>query len=385
MAVALRPVLDTRIAISSPVDLSTSPPAEADWAASGGRALTGFQDGPPLEVRGHPAAAARAGLAWLSSFGPGATVPGVELLGERASVIHLTRNAPFSCGGAMQILPCTDGHIAVSLARPSDHDVVPAIVQSQTTTDSWTSLRRWAAALSANDAADRCQLLGVPASPVGAPAAGPSRPWLVATRGGARRARGGPLVVVDLTSLWAGPLCARLLRGLGAQVTKVESASRPDGSRSGHPEFFERMNSGSTQIALDFDSRAGRVRLLELLRDADVVLEGSRPRALRQLGVRAEEMVSSGTIWLSITARGRDSDWVGFGDDVAAGAGLLAEASDPLPAGDALADPLAGIHAAVAVAAAWGTPHGWLLDLSMHDTARLCVEPPRIYELSGDR
>src|SRR5699024_4542758 len=127
-----------------------------------------------------------------------------------------------------------------------------------TTADPWTSLRRWAAAQLANDAAERCQLLGVPASPIGAPATGSPRPWLVATRGGTRRGHGRSPIVVDLTSLWAGPLCARLLRGLGAHVTKVESTGRPDGSRYAHPRFFERMNSGSTQVALDFDTPAGR-------------------------------------------------------------------------------------------------------------------------------
>jgi crotonobetainyl-CoA:carnitine CoA-transferase CaiB-like acyl-CoA transferase len=181
--------------------------------------------------------------------------------------------------------------------------------------------------------------------------------------------------VVDLTSLWAGPLCARLLRHTGAHVIKVESTGRPDGSRAGQPAFFERMNAGSEHVALDFASDDGRRQLRGLLTAADVVLEASRPRALRQLGIDASEAVRAGTVWLSITARGRDSDWVGFGDDVAAGAGLLAQADEPLPAGDALADPLAGLHAAAAVSAALTTGQGWLLDLSMHDTARLCVTP----------
>jgi crotonobetainyl-CoA:carnitine CoA-transferase CaiB-like acyl-CoA transferase len=183
-------------------------------------------------------------------------------------------------------------------------------------------------------------------------------------------------VVVDLTSLWAGPLCARLLRQAGAQVIKVESVGRPDGARAGHPDFFERMNAGSEQVSLDFSSATGRARLHELVTSADVVLEASRPRALKHLGLEAAEVIEGGTTWLSITARGRDSNWVGFGDDVAAGAGLLAATEEPLPAGDALADPLAGVHAAVAVAAALRSDHAWLLDLSMHDTAALCATAP---------
>ena len=51
---------------------------------------------------------------------------------------------------------------------------------------------------------------------------------------------------------------------------------------------------------------------------------------------------------MSITASGRDSPRVGFGDDVAAGAGLVAcdQAGQPVFCGDALADPLTGLAAA---------------------------------------
>lgn len=365
------------------VDLNSVPTPAADWAESGAKELTGYAGGPALEARGHPAAAARAALVVLSALSEVSDLPGVELLGERAALAGLTRNAPRSCGGAMGFLRTTDGHLALSLARPSDVELVPAITQATVTADPWTTMTHWARSQSATVAAARCQRLGVPASPV-LPAGHPShaiptpRPWLLAHRGGPRPAgprRHKPPVVVDLTSLWAGPLCARLLRHTGAHVIKVESTGRPDGSRAGQPAFFERMNAGSEHVALDFASDDGRRQLRGLLKAADVVLEASRPRALRQLGIDASEAVRAGTVWLSITARGRDSDWVGFGDDVAAGAGLLAQADEPLPAGDALADPLAGLHAAVAVSAALTTGQGWLLDLSMHDTARLCVTP----------
>jgi crotonobetainyl-CoA:carnitine CoA-transferase CaiB-like acyl-CoA transferase len=179
---------------------------------------------------------------------------------------------------------------------------------------------------------------------------------------------------VDLTSLWAGPLCARLLRCAGADVVKVESVHRPDGARSGSPSFFDLLNGGSEQVSLDFHAPAGVAHLRALINDADVVLEASRPRALAHLGIEAGDVVRAGTTWLSITARGRESHWVGFGDDIAAGAGLLAQSGAPLPAGDALADPLAGVHAAVAVAAALTSDRAWLLDLSMHDVARMCAD-----------
>src|SRR5581483_6493598 len=100
----------------------------------------------------------------------------------------------------------------------------------------------------------------------------------------------------------------------------------------------------------------GREQLRRLIAQADVVIEASRPRALRQLGIDAEEAVASGTVWVSITAYGRapgDDLLIGFGDDVAAGAGLVArDDRGPLFAGDALADPLTGVQAASAAVTA---------------------------------
>jgi hypothetical protein len=78
---------------------------------------------------------------------------------------------------------------------------------------------------------------------------------------------------------------------------------------------------------------------------------------------------------------------VGFGDDVAAGAGLVAwEPDGPIPAGDALADPLAG--AVAATVAALRDDRGALLDVSMHDVAAWAAsqstEPAHVLR-AGDR
>ncbi|WP_231122266.1 CoA transferase, partial [Mycobacterium intracellulare] len=58
--------------------------------------------------------------------------------------------------------------------------------------------------------------------------------------GAVRAARG--LLVADLSSMWAGPLCGRLLAHAGATVVKVESPRRPDGTRAGDRSFFDWMN-----------------------------------------------------------------------------------------------------------------------------------------------
>ena len=80
-------------------------------------------------------------------------------------------------------------------------------------------------------------------------------------------------LVVDLSALWAGPLCGRLLAEAGYRVVKVETPDRPDGARAGVPKFFESMNSNKEQLTMRLDSP----ELRELLDRAEIVIEASRP------------------------------------------------------------------------------------------------------------
>ncbi|MFF7477060.1 CoA transferase [Streptomyces sp. NPDC008092] len=362
-----------------------------DWADSGAMSLTGAPEGPPLAAPGAPAGVLRHGLEALAALGRMRTgkpirLPGVELLGERAAIAGLSRRGPWSAGGAFRILPAVDGWVGVSLARQDDLELVPALIENSVATDVWAALRHWAAQRRARDVAGRAQLLGIPAAavasaPLGvqdeqsahrsASAAGPS-PVLI-NEGGPRRHRRRHPLVVDLTSLWAGPLCARLLGLSGAHVVKVESPHRLDGARFGPPSFYDLLHAGHASVSLDLTSPTGVATLRRLVESADAVLEASRPRALRHLGIDAEEAVAAGTVWTSITAYGRTGPWanrVGFGDDVAAGAGLVVRTEHgPLPCGDALADPLTGVHAAVATAAALAGDRACLIDVSMRDVA----------------
>jgi crotonobetainyl-CoA:carnitine CoA-transferase CaiB-like acyl-CoA transferase len=153
-------------------------------------------------------------------------------------------------------------------------------------------------------------------------------------------------------------------------VIKVESLGRPDGARRGPTGFFDLLNSGKEGVALDFTSLHDRARLTQLLERADIVIEGSRPRALEQLGiVPAEVLARAAGVWVSITGYGRRApgrDWVAFGDDAAAAGGLVAWAGGrPYFCADAVADPLTGLTAAVAVLEAFQRREPVVLDLAM--------------------
>jgi hypothetical protein len=347
--------------------------AEADWAASGAMALTGFRDGPPLVAPGSPATAARAAVLSLEALAGPLGLAGHRLLGERAALHGFVRNAPWSAGGSCRALATRDGWVAVSLARPEDVEAVAAVVSSDAPEQPWSALEAWAAERTALAVADRAQLLGIPVAPIPEQPTRTWPPWQITSTPGDL----GPKrpLVVDLSTLWAGPLCGHLLGLAGAEVVRVESTHRLDGSRL-VPAFDDLLHAGQSSVALPFHTSSGQEQLRELVARADVVITSARPRALQQLGLDPEEHLAGrrSGVWLAITAhpvRPDGSVWVGFGDDAAMAAGVVCRDAGgrPLPCGDALADPLTGLHAALA---AWAGVRGGgrhVVRLNLRDVA----------------
>jgi hypothetical protein len=338
-------------------------------------ALTGRPDGPPLVVTG-PAIALRGALLALAALAPEAALPGIGLLGERAAYAGHRRRGSVSCGEASRLLSTADGTVALTLAREADLDLVPALVQAEVT-DQWEAVTRWLASTTSAAAAERLALLGLPYGIPGETTA--ELPWLVTEHAAGHPAGEQPLVV-NLGALWAGPLAASLLRSLGCRVLKIEDVHRPDGARRGPAGFYELLNDGVEVVSLDLSTPSGRTGLGELLRSADVVVEASRPRALAQLGFAAEDVVAAAgrLTWVSITGHGRAHNRVGFGDDAAVAGGLVRAGCF---VGDAIADPLTGVHAALAAWAGLLRGGSRLVDLALSRVAasaqRLDTADPR--------
>lgn len=334
-----------------------------DWARSGIVALTGHADGPGLVPPGRAATiAARLGDRIAEATGGRVRIDGARLLGERAALVGLTRRGRVSAGGAGRLLPTADGWAAVSCARPDDPLLLGALIGadlSDLDADPWPAIAAWLREHPGAELASRAELIGVAAAPIRAT---PGSPLPVVPSGSARPVDG--LLVVDFSALWAGPLCAQLLGMAGARVVKVETPQRPDGSRRGNPDFYRLLHAGHRSVVLDPTDPAGRRALAALAAAADIVIEASRPRALAGFGLDAHAAVAAGAIWVSITAGGRASGRIGFGDDIAASAGLVAydDHGAPVFCGDAIADPLAGLTAA---ALALTAPAGTLLDIGM--------------------
>ena len=326
--------------------------AAADWAGSGIVALTGHPTGPPLVPPGR--AATRA-----NELGALFGVDGAALLGERAALTGHRRAGTTSAGGSCRLLPLTTGWAAVSCARPDDPALLGALVgRPLDDDDPWPALAEALRTLSPAEVDERAALLGVAAGAVADPPAAAAPAERPRTAGSVQDA-----LVVSFGALWAAPLCAHLLATRGARVITVETPHRPDPSRWSQPAFHNLLHEHDRSVVLDPDVPDDRAALQALVRAADIVIEASRPRALRGFGLDLEAELARGATWVSITAAGRESPRIGFGDDVAATAGLVArdDTGRPVFVGDAIADPLTGLTAAALAL----TRPGRLHDVSM--------------------
>ena len=241
----------------------------ARWAASGCMFLTGPPDSPGL---GPPAPLVPELAALAEHVERGAVAVGgvlrldpLERLTERAGALGLIRRGRTSCGGATRLLRTADGWIALSLARPDDVDLVPAWLESEVDDAAWDAIARSVASKRAGRARPAAVSWSACRSRCSPAARERERPpvtsrhrlrrFVVPSHAGRRPSPSAcavdDTVVVDLSSLWAGPLCGALLAECGCRVVKVESTRRPDGARGGSPAFFDRMNARKRSVALD--------------------------------------------------------------------------------------------------------------------------------------
>jgi crotonobetainyl-CoA:carnitine CoA-transferase CaiB-like acyl-CoA transferase len=198
--------------------------------------------------------------------------------------------------------------------------------------------------------------------------------------------------VLDLSRVLAGPLCTMILGDLGADVLKVERPVSGDDTRGWGPPFdaggesayFLSTNRNKTSIAADLGAAGDCQLIVDLIRDAHVVVENFRPGVLERLGVRRTTLLSSNPalIWCTISGFGDMSDRPGYDFVVQAEAGWMAITGDPsgppMKSGVALADIVAGKDAAIAILAsllanrsgAASTRH---ISISLLDSARAAL------------
>ncbi|MCW3067022.1 MAG: CoA transferase [Solirubrobacterales bacterium] len=182
----------------------------------------------------------------------------------------------------------------------------------------------------------------------------------------------GPLAdvrVLDLSRILAGPFATQVLADLGADVIKVERPGGGDETRrwgppfaaSGDAAYFYACNRGRRSITADLRSDEDSAMLLELVADADILVENFLPGTLARLGLGDEILEARNPRLVHAVVSGYGSgstreSWPALDFVIQAHAGILSitgESSDSrVKAGVPIADLSAGLFVTIGILAA---------------------------------
>jgi crotonobetainyl-CoA:carnitine CoA-transferase CaiB-like acyl-CoA transferase len=179
--------------------------------------------------------------------------------------------------------------------------------------------------------------------------------------------KSGPLVVIELGAVIAGPFAGSLMADLGCDVIKIETPGAGDSlrkmgpSKSGIPIWFGTSARDKKCVTLNLKHPAGQTMFKQLIAQADVLVENFRPGVLERLGLDwdALKQVNPRLVMLSISGFGQTGAQKlrpGFGkiaEGLSGVVNLTGEAGQsPLFVGFSLADASAGLFGVFGVAAA---------------------------------
>ncbi|MYW46106.1 CoA transferase [Streptomyces sp. SID161] len=209
--------------------------------------------------------------------------------------------------------------------------------------------------------------------------------------------------MLDLATLFAGPMAATLLGDFGAEVIKVEHPRRPDPSRGHGPAkhgvglWWKVLGRNKRTVTLDLSTPGGRAALLRLAATADVVVENFRPGTLEKWDLGWPELSAANPrlILTRVTAFGQFGPYArrpGFGTLAEAMSGFAAVTGEPdapptLPP-FGLADSIAGLATAYAVLTALAgrerTGAGQVVDMAIIEPILSVLGPhPTWYDQLG--
>ena len=116
--------------------------------------------------------------------------------------------------------------------------------------------------------------------------------------------------VIDFTNYIPGPFTTLRLAELGAEVIKVESPEGDPARQNGNGLVFNAHNRGKKSIVLNLKQEEGRQIALDLIRQADVLVESFRPGVMEKLGLGYEEVsgINPAIIYCSITGYGNSGE-----------------------------------------------------------------------------
>ena len=190
--------------------------------------------------------------------------------------------------------------------------------------------------------------------------------------------------VLDVSTLFAGPLAATFLGDFGADVIKVEHPLKPDASRGHGPAkdgvnlWWKTLGRNKRTVTLNLGQGDGAAVLLELVRTADVLIENFRPGTLERWGLGPDALLAANPalVIARVTAFGQFGPYSarpGFGSLAEAMSGFAALTGEPdgpptLPP-FGLADGIAALATSyavmVALRSAEATGRGQVVDMAI--------------------
>lgn len=103
--------------------------------------------------------------------------------------------------------------------------------------------------------------------------------------------------VIDIATLFAGPMAATMLGDFGADVIKIEHPKNGDpvrthgSSKNGVGLWWKMLSRNKKSVTLYLGSPEGQEIFKKLVEDADVVIENFRPGTLEKWGLGYDELV----------------------------------------------------------------------------------------------
>ena len=210
------------------------------------------------------------------------------------------------------------------------------------------------------------------------------------------------LRVLDLSTVLAGPNCARYLADFGATVIKVENPKTGDSlrgmawrdPRDGKGLWWKLVNRNKKTIALDLKNEDDLAFVRKLISEANVLVENFRPGVLERLGLHPDELIATNPklVVVRVTGFGQTGPYAqrpGFASIAESMAGLAAISGDPdgppmLPA-IALTDEVTGIAAAFATMVALHSGVGQVVDVNLLQTVFQIMGPViSLYKVAGE-
>jgi crotonobetainyl-CoA:carnitine CoA-transferase CaiB-like acyl-CoA transferase len=218
----------------------------------------------------------------------------------------------------------------------------------------------------------------------------------------------GPLSgirIVDFSRVLAGPLCARTLHDLGAEVIKIEPPS-PDVSRFAFPStdgmsgYYAQQNAGKRNVSINLNLPGAYELVLKLCDTADIIVENFRAGTLGFFGLDYETLSKRNPrlIYASITGYGQSGPWrsrMAYAPTVQAEAGFTHNSvrhygealTEPRTDSLSHADVYTGLQAVIAILAALNSRQtsgkGQSIDVAMAATL-LAINERAHLDMSDD-